>query len=97
MRRAWLAAAVAVLVAAAGCQFTRQNYQSVLLGQTADQVEKSLGKPRTQFDNEWVYTADDPRDLAMAKIWFGPDNKVIGKSWENPDKPWENERQGQTP
>jgi hypothetical protein len=97
MRRACLVAGMVALMAAAGCQFTRQNYQSVLLGQTTDQVEKALGKPRTQNGSEWVYTADDPRDLTMATIWFDSDKKVIGKTWENPDKPWENDRQGKTP
>jgi outer membrane protein assembly factor BamE (lipoprotein component of BamABCDE complex) len=96
MRRAGLAAVLATILVA-GCQFTRQDYQSVTLGQTPDQVKKILGTPRTQVAGEWTYTADDPRDPLMVTIWFGPEGKVIGKAWQNPDKPMENDRAGQTP
>jgi hypothetical protein len=96
MRRVGLVAVLA-LVLAAGCQFTRQDYQSIKLGQTPDEVKKVLGSPRTQAGPVWTYTADDPRDPVMATIWFGPDGKVIGKAWQNPDKPMDNDRAGQTP
>jgi hypothetical protein len=92
----WVAALVAVL-AVAGCQWTRQNYDDVKIGQTADQVKKILGDPRTRLGSEWTYTADDPRDLRMVRIWFNADQKVVGKTWENPDKPLENDRDGETP
>ena len=91
------AAMLAVALAVAGCQLTRQNYQAVAIGQTADQVQKALGSPRYQFDGNWVYTADDPRDLTKVNIYFDADKKVVGKSWQNPEKPWENHREGQTP
>ena len=97
-RRRWaVAAAVLVGLALAGCQLTRQNYNAIAVGQAADQVQKALGTPRYQFDGQWVYTSDDPRDLAKATVWFGADKTVVGKSWENPDKPWENNREGEMP
>jgi len=97
-RRAfWAAAALAFGVALAGCQLTRQNYQAVSLGQTPDQVKKILGTPRYEFAEEWVYTADDPRDLTKVAVYFGPDKKVVGKSWQNPEKPWENDTGGRVP
>jgi outer membrane protein assembly factor BamE (lipoprotein component of BamABCDE complex) len=96
--RTWTAiAALALAGAVAGCQLTRQNYQAVSIGQTADQVQKILGAPRYQFGGEWVYTADDPRDLTKVSVYFGPDHKVVGKSWQNPERPWENQREGQVP
>ena len=98
MSRILCVAVLAMLVpAVVGCQLTRQNYQAVTLGQTPDQVQKILGSPRYQFDSNWAYTADDPRDLTKASIFFDVDKKVVGKSWQNPEKPWENDREGQVP
>jgi len=96
-RTAWTALAIAVGLVLAGCQWTRQNYQAVSLGQMPDQVKTILGAPRYQFDQEWVYTRDDPRDLTKVVIRFGPDKKVVGKSWQNPEKPWENHCEGAVP
>jgi outer membrane protein assembly factor BamE (lipoprotein component of BamABCDE complex) len=96
--RAILAAVAAVaLVATAGCQLTRQNFQAVSIGQSADEVQKVLGAPRYQFGGEWVWTSDDPRDLTKAAVYFDAEKKVVGKSWQNPEKPWENLREGQVP
>ena len=91
------AAALAILaLAVAGCgQLERRNYMAVSLGQLHDEVRKVLGAPRFQFGSEWVYTADDPRDLTKISIWFGEDKKVAAKSWQNPERPWENHREGQ--
>jgi len=96
-RIAAIAAMAGVALALAGCQFTRQNYEAVSIGQTQDQVKKILGSPRYQFDAEWIYTADDPRDLTKVVVRFGEDKKVIGKVWQNPEKPWENDRAGEAP
>lgn len=96
-RALWIVLAAAVGLAAVGCQLTRQAYQAVSLGQTPDQVKKILGAPRYEFAEEWVYTADDPRDLTKVAVYFGPDRKVVGKTWQNPEKPWENQREGQVP
>jgi hypothetical protein len=89
--------AVALAAALAGCQLTRQNYQAVALGQTPEEVQKILGAAKYKTDGEWVYTSDDPRDLVKVSIYFGPDKKVVGKSWQNPERPWENNREGQGP
>ena len=97
-RTEWLLAAAMVAgLAMAGCQLTRQSFQAVSLGQTPEEVQKILGAPRYQFGGEWVYTTENPRDLTKIAVYFGPDKKVVGKSWENPEKPWENLREGQVP
>jgi hypothetical protein len=97
LRRVATAAAAVVLLAIAGCQFTRQNYNAVPIGGTEDEVKKALGAPRYQLGAEWVYTADDPRDLTKVVVRFGEDKKVVGKAWQNPEKPWENSREGEAP
>ena len=79
----------------AGCNLTRQGYEAVSVGQAPDEVKKALGAPRYQFEAEWVWTNDDPRDLTKVTVRFDADKKVVGKSWQNPEKPWENHREGQ--
>jgi hypothetical protein len=103
MKRRWArhaalaALAAGLLLASAGCQLTRQNYLAVSAGMPAQGVEKLLGAPRYRLDEEWVYTGDDPRDLTKASIYFDADRRVIGKCWRNPEKPWENHREGEVP
>jgi outer membrane protein assembly factor BamE (lipoprotein component of BamABCDE complex) len=99
MRRtaALLATGLVAVLVVAGCQLTRQHYQAVAIGQTPEQVQKALGAPRFQFGGQWVWTNDDPRDITKVAVWFGPDKKVVGKSWQNPEKPWENDREGRAP
>ena len=92
-----VAAAMLAGLALAGCQLTRQSFQAVSIGQTPQEVQKILGAPKYQFGGEWIYTSDDPRDLTKAAVYFGPDKTVVGKSWENPEKPWENLREGRVP
>jgi outer membrane protein assembly factor BamE (lipoprotein component of BamABCDE complex) len=95
-RIAVLAALAGMALAMAGCQLTRQSYDSVAIGQTQDEVKKAMGDPKFKSADgrEWMYTAEDPRDLTRAVIRFDADNKVVGKLWQNPDKPWENNREG---
>jgi hypothetical protein len=97
LRVAATAAIAVVLLAMAGCQLTRQNYNAVPIGGTEDQVKKALGAPRYQLGAEWIYTADDPRDLTKVVVRFSEDKKVVGKAWQNPEKPWENSREGEVP
>jgi hypothetical protein len=73
------------------------EFLAVSVGQTPQEVQKILGAPRYQFGGEWIYTTDAPRDLTKIAVYFGPDKTVVGKSWENPEKPWENLREGQVP
>jgi outer membrane protein assembly factor BamE (lipoprotein component of BamABCDE complex) len=96
-RIAVVAVLAGVALAMAGCQLTRQSYDQVTIGQTQDDVKKLLGDPKFKSEDqrEWTYTADDPRDLTRAVIRFDADKKVVGKLWENPDKPWENHHEGQ--
>ena len=97
------AAVLAAVVAAglalglAGCQLTRQNYESVSLGMPVGRVEQILGAPRYRFADEWVYTRDDPRDLVKVSVYFDAERRTIGKCWRNPERPWENHREGQAP
>lgn len=99
MARQILCAALAggLALALAGCELTRGNYQAISVGQSPDEVKKTLGNPRYQFEGQWVYTQDDPRDLTKVEIYFGEDKQVVGKVWQNPEKPWENHREGQVP
>jgi hypothetical protein len=98
MARLLTIAAVAALVLAAGCgQLTRKDYDVVAMGQTSDQVKQALGAPRYESPAEWTYTFDDPTDWSRITVWFGPDGKVVGKAWQNPGKPWENNREGRAP
>jgi len=90
-------ALAAVAVLAAGCELTRKNYQTVGLGQTDEQVKQALGDPRYRFEGRWVYTRDDPRDLTKVEVYFDDQGRVVGKAWQNPEKPWENHREGQVP
>jgi len=90
-------AGAALAVAAAGCGVTRQHYDAIALGQTADEVRKALGAPRYSYEGQWIYTRDDPRDLTKVEIYFDADGNVIGKTWQNPEKPWENHREGHLP
>jgi hypothetical protein len=96
-RMVWVLAAAGIVLSATGCELSRKNYQTVSLGNSADEVKKVLGSPRYEFEGQWVYTRDEPRDLTKVEIYFDADKKVIGKSWQNPEKPWENHREGQVP
>ena len=94
-RMLWVAVAVAGGLALGGCEFTRQGFQTVSLGQTQADVQKLLGPPTYRTDTEWVYTRSDPRDLTKVTVRFDAEKKVVGKAWQNPEKPWENLREGQ--
>jgi outer membrane protein assembly factor BamE (lipoprotein component of BamABCDE complex) len=96
-RIAIVAALAGMALAMAGCQLTRQAYDNVKIGMPQDQVKKIMGDPKFKSEDgrEWTYTADDPRDLTRSVIRFDADKNVTGKLWENPDKPWENHREGE--
>jgi outer membrane protein assembly factor BamE (lipoprotein component of BamABCDE complex) len=93
-RRVILAALLAVATGLAGCTAGRAGYNAVALGMTQDHVREILGAPRYAFADEWVYTGDNPRDLTLLAVRF-KGGKVIAKSWQNPEKPEEDNRQGQ--
>jgi len=101
MRRRMIGGALAVaglaMLAAAGCNLQRKDYQAVSLGQSAEEVKQILGDPRYRFEGQWIYTRDDPRDLTKVDIYFDEEGKVVGKAWQNPETPWENHREGQVP
>lgn len=98
-RRWILTAALAVGLAAlaAGCELTRQQYEAVSIGWTPGEVKKVMGEPRYRFEAQWIYTRQDPRDLTKVEIRFSEDGRVAGKAWLNPERPWENHREGDVP
>jgi len=84
----------------AGCQKARQQYDKVALGMSQAEVRKILGAPQYEFADEWVYTGASARDLVRVSIYFlkeGDASKVVGKSWQNPERPSENHQAGQVP
>lgn len=70
----------AVTLCAAGChkQFTRPRYETLYIGQPAEQVEKTLGKPDARFQGTWTYIHDDPFYKAIIKFDHG---RVVDKAW----------------
>jgi len=92
-----VALAMAVLVAATGCTLQRKDYEAVSIGQGPDEVKKILGDPRYRFEGQWIYTRDDPSDLTKVEVYFDDQEQVVGKTWQNPEIPWENHREGQVP
>ncbi len=75
-----LVGVIAISSVLAGCQqkFTRQNYDTIYIGQPAQQVEMTLGKPDVKFDSQWNYINEEPFYKAIIKIENG---KVADKSW----------------
>ncbi len=92
---AWMLVVLAAAMVA-GCEINRRNYDQVNPGMAPEDVERILGAPRYKFADEWVYTRDDPRDLTKVTVHF-EDEVVVGKAWQNPEKPWENDREGRRP
>ena len=76
-----------VLIAAgllsAGCwgaEFARPTYDTVYMGQSADEVRMKLGKPAVEDPDRWIYRNQMP--FYEARIVF-KDGKVAGKSWSD--------------
>jgi len=71
---------LSVLCLHAGCQpaFTRQQYETVYVGQTADDVQRALGQPTESTGTAWVYVHEKP--YYRAEIQF-TDGRVVRKSW----------------
>jgi hypothetical protein len=75
--------AVAVVLAGSllgGCRnkFTRVNYESIYVGQDAPSVRKTIGKPDTKTDSEWIYENDRPFYRAVISFSEGA---VSDKEW----------------
>ncbi|MFP3938520.1 MAG: hypothetical protein ACLFVW_09285 [Phycisphaerae bacterium] len=64
----------------AGCQekLTRPRYETIYMGQPAEQVQKTLGKPDARTDGTWTFTREKP--YARVIIRF-ENNHVVDKAW----------------
>jgi len=73
----------AVLLLAAGCanRFTYENYQTVEVGMSADQVEEILGKPSSSGADQWVYEGKERGVVTEAYITFDDENRVVEMEW----------------
>ncbi len=83
MARKTLLVIVLVVLAAgmlAGCtkQFTRQRYETIRIGLSEFDVEKTLGEPTAKFSDTWTYINDEPFYKAIIKFENG---SVIDKAW----------------
>jgi outer membrane protein assembly factor BamE (lipoprotein component of BamABCDE complex) len=99
-RTAWVLLVLVAGLALGGCRKAREQYDKVAPGMTRAEVQKILGAPEYEFADEWVYTGSSARDLGRVTIYFsheGDRSKVVGKSWQNPDSPAENDRTGEVP
>lgn len=77
---------VVALVFACGCaeKLTRPRYETIYIGQPAEQVEKTLGKPDATTNETWTYIGRDPGRRAIIKF---RDNRVVDKAWYYDDFP----------
>jgi hypothetical protein len=83
----WALIAAGALLAG-GCakeSFTRVRYETVYLGQVAEEVEATLGPPDRIEDNRWMYIHREP--FYQAIIAFD-EGRVVSKQW-NWDRPRE--------
>ena len=85
MRAAMLMGLLGVMVLG-GCArepFTRVRYETIYLGQVAEEVKATLGEPDRVEGDRWVYTHRDP--FYQAILLF-EDGRVVEKqwSWERP-------------
>ena len=77
-----LLAAMVCLPTLSGCVqsgFTRQNFDTIHVGEAQDQVRRKLGPPRVAAADNWAWSQDDPTHYE-ARIWF-KDGKVAKKEW----------------
>ena len=67
-------------VLCAGCQskFTRQNYETIYLGQPDYDVQSKLGQPDERRDGTWIYVREKPFSKAVIVI---EDGRVADKNW----------------
>lgn len=104
-RRGAVAAAAGLALAGwvlAGCGggLSRRAYDRVELGMRPERVRRILGAPTYEFADEWVYTADRPDDLTRVAVHFAAQDggrSVVGKAWQDPNRPAKNDRQGRVP
>ncbi len=79
-RRTLILVALLLAGSLAGCsRFTRQNYETIYVGQPAWDVERAMGRPTAIEGEEWVYLHEAaPYRRAVIRLVNG---KVVGKSW----------------
>lgn len=84
VKQSLMVAGLALVFLCAGCEdkFSRQRYEMVCVGLSADEVARTLGLPDAKYSNgtEWLYVRQEP--YQRAKIFFG-DGKVCAKEWSD--------------
>jgi hypothetical protein len=78
-----------------GCQekFTRPRYDTIYVGMSEVDVERTLGAPAVKFSDSWSYRHDEPYYKAVIQFREG---RVTDKSWydekgemgDHPDSKW---------
>jgi len=84
---ALLAVTTILLTVGAGCEsdkFTRERYETIYTGQSAEAVQAILGEPDVKFDNSWRYMRSRP--VRKAIIEFDADGTVTRKAWYDRDE-----------
>jgi hypothetical protein len=90
-----LLAAVLLAGFCTGCQktFTRPRYDTIHVGMSEVDVERTLGAPNVRFSDGWRYVHDEPYYKAVIQFREG---RVTDKSWydekgemgDHPDSKW---------
>ena len=82
VRRSTLPLIVSLALAgmAAGCRgkLTRQQYETIYVGQPACEVARALGEPEERSDRTWTYVREMP--FRKVVVTF-KDERVVHKAW----------------
>ena len=79
---ALLVVSVLVTGALVGCEtnlFTRERYETLYTGLSAEDVELTLGQPYARFSNSWTYINREP--FYKAVIGFDEHRQVSSMAW----------------
>lgn len=79
---ALLVVSVLVTGALVGCEtnrFTRERYETLYTGLSAEDVELTLGQPYARFSNSWTYLNREP--FYKAVIGFDEHRQVSSMAW----------------
>ncbi len=91
----WLLVGVIILTSfCGGCQqkFTRPRYDTIIVGMSEFEVQKTLGEPVVKFSDTWSYIHEEPYYKASIMFRSG---RVTDKAWydekrmgDHPDSKW---------
>ena len=89
-RASGLAAVVVATMLCVGCRgiLTRQEYDTLYIGQPDYAVRRMLGEPQLRRNGTWTYVHNDPYYRAVIDF---QDNRIASKKWSyarpRPPKP----------